>query len=474
MRALLCSKALVRSRVLSTKTAVFSAIPPPPIPIPPISIASTPPLLSAAPSAASPMVSVLEVTADGLTTKKQVTKSALLRISKIHTRDLLALFSFERKRSNPDFMVRDSAIIVCLSHIRAIIQHDRLFLFHPESDFVRSFVPQLITHLETPPKQIQLSNPYEYLEHEKVDFELRALEAILSFVCQTYRRRAMLIAPLVDGLTTRLGQADLSHDLLHQLLPMRDHLSEFEIELDTAETVLGSLLKNDEDLVGLLLTEKKRLRGQLPPLEAHRNVELMLENYTSQLVDISNEAYFLRKRVESIQSVAELNYGSQRNRLMHVTLKMSMASISISSMTAVAGFFGMNLPNGLEDRPVSVFCGVVALSSAMGAGLFFVMRASSLTQPPIASNDYESVFEHLDEIQSVLGNGEFVRKQSFQHAMAALHVSQDVADLLWDNSRIRPNAEKDANPELQRLFENTFIQRERSFKEERGGGSRVE
>lgn len=284
----------------------------------------------------------------------------------------------------------------------------------------------------------------------------------------------MLISPLVDGLTTRLSQSNLSHDLLHQLLPMRDHLSEFEIELDTAEDVLGSLLKNDEDLIGLLLTEKKRLRGQLPPLEAHRNVELMLENYTSQLVDISNEAYFLRKRVESIQSVAELNYGSQRNKLMHINLRLSMASISLATTTAIAGFFGMNIPNGLEHKSTAVFGGVVCGSLLLSLFSFIAMQRSSFMRPKVmtTSNDYESVFQHLDEIQSVLGNGEFVRKQSFQHAMAALNVSQEVADVLWENRRVNPVIAKDANPELQKLFEHTFIQREKSFREERGGGDR--
>jgi Mg2+ and Co2+ transporter CorA len=410
---------------------------------------------------------VAEINSDGTTAQHSVTKTSLLTDSKIHARDFISLLSGKSRRTRPDVLVRDTSIVICFSHIRAIIRHDRMLLFDPEDQVVRSVLPILAKNIAEKPA---LPHPFDYLEGS-VDFELRALESILSLVCETYRKRATLIAPLVDGVIRSLSSSKTPlPNALHQLLPMKDHLSNFEIETGMARDVLTTLLKNDEDLLGLLLSEKRRRHGETPPLEAHRTVELMLENYCSQMTDISQEAYYLRKRIESVQSIVELTLDSHRNRLLHLSLQLNMGTIAIAWMTAAAGFFGMNLHSGIEETP-GAFWAVIAGSSA-GAGVLFIWLNTwfSRLSPnvDVKHGDFDTVFQHLDEIQSIFENSNgdrvYFSKEEFRSAMRSLKVSEEIADLVWHSFELDVHHQNALNKtkssrELRRLFDLSFLRR---------------
>lgn len=272
----------------------------------------------------------IQMDENGDTKLDVLTKTALLSNARLHGRDIITLLSGQTiRRSRPDILVREKSIVVCFSYVRAVIQHDKLILFNPENEAVKSLVPRLRRAISK-----KDSNPFDYLS-DIPDFELRALEGILNEVCDTYQRRAAIIAPLVDRVLKNLSTSKQLTDSLQELLPMKDNLSNFEIETGKAKEVLNALLRNDEDMVSLLLNERRRLQGKLPPLEAHKSVEIMLENYCSRLVDINQEVYFLRKRVESIQSVVELKLNSHRNRLLLFSLQLAMASVSLGFTTTV-------------------------------------------------------------------------------------------------------------------------------------------
>jgi hypothetical protein len=60
------------------------------------------------------------------------------------------------------------------------------------------------------------------------------------------------------------------------------------------------VLENDEDMLGLLLTEKAEAakRGQVLSMSKHENVELLIEEYARQCGSILLEVDYLLKRVE--------------------------------------------------------------------------------------------------------------------------------------------------------------------------------
>ena len=107
----------------------------------------------------------------------------------------------------------------------------------------------------------------------------------------------------------------MSPDFLRQLTPMKDALSSFEIETTLARQALGEVLHNDEDMLAMLLTEKRKLgEGEELDMSQHVQVELMLEDLYSQLTEVSQEAYYLRKKVEGTQSIIELQLDARTRR----------------------------------------------------------------------------------------------------------------------------------------------------------------
>ena len=73
---------------------------------------------------------------------------------------------------------------------------------------------------------------------------------------------------------------------MRRLVPVKNGISNFEMVTSEALDCIAELLKNDEDMVGLLLTEREtRLKkGETVALSKHAMVELMLENYHRRLM----------------------------------------------------------------------------------------------------------------------------------------------------------------------------------------------
>ena len=211
---------------------------------------------------------------------------------------------------------------------------------------------------------------------------------------------------------------------------IQDVLSQFEIETTLMRNTLDEILSNDDDMLKMLLTERSKLEGELP-IEKHELVELLLENYCSQMVDISQEAYYLRKQIESTQSIIELKLDTYRNHMLRINMQLAISSIVLASSTAVAGIFGMNLSksmqrlrtclsnspspaSGIEAHPYAFYW--ILIGSCVGMmGLFSQLNRAVNRSLPSALDDTtykESIFNHLGDIQYILGYASASKEKS--------------------------------------------------------------
>ncbi len=131
---------------------------------------------------------------------------------------------------------------------------------------------------------------------------------------------------------------------------------------------ITELLSNDDDMISLLLTEKANAEAnnEVLSIESHEEVELLLEEYARQLKSVLLEIGYLLQRVQSKQDMLALQLDAYRNRMIRMNLYLSMGGMSLGFGTAVAGFFGMNVINGLENAD-GVFNVIVASSTMIGA-----------------------------------------------------------------------------------------------------------
>jgi len=319
-----------------------------------------------------------------------------------------------------------------------------VYLFQPNLDVVRRFCEKFGGYLNGKRQpflpSVNLGDRANSLsltlvEDEEVDneesgihhlpYELRALEGILSSVCRRYHNRTMILSPLVKNVLHSLSSRPVDPDILNQLFPVKNTLSEFEIETAMFRNLLTELIHNEEDMLAMLLSEKERNGGKLAPQEQHSVVELLLENYCSQLVDIAQESYYLRKRVESTQSIIELKLDTYRNHMLRLSIQLATGSVALTLGTLFSGYFGANLTNGFEDHPTAFFW-LGGFSVAGISGLFIILknRVDASVPKGLEGNLSDTIFDHLDEIQQLLGVAKsrqnFGSEQLTRHEMSSL------------------------------------------------------
>ena len=158
---------------------------------------------------------------------------------------------------------------------------------------------------------------------------------------------------------------------MHRLIPVKDSLQQFELTVKSHLACLDELLRNDDDMVGILLSERERAgaKGGTVDDRYHQVVELLIEDYNRQLEQILMEINYLQKKVQSSQELVAMSLDAYRNRMIRMNLHLTVGTVCLGVCTTVAGFFGMNLLSGLEEVP-GYFWPTVAGSLGVGGGVF--------------------------------------------------------------------------------------------------------
>ena len=99
-------------------------------------------------SAVNMTFSVMVFDKHGDFVEKEFTKHGLLRDTGLNARDLIVLDSGFHRRPRPCILVRDTAFIVCMAYIRAIVQAQNVFLFHPSDMDVKYFSTRFSAYLK--------------------------------------------------------------------------------------------------------------------------------------------------------------------------------------------------------------------------------------------------------------------------------------------------------------------------------------
>tara|TARA_B110000305_G_C19299693_1_gene568513 strand:+ start:334 stop:1062 length:729 start_codon:yes stop_codon:yes gene_type:complete len=197
------------------------------------------------------------------------------------------------------------------------------------------------------------------------------LEEALREICTIWRRRVQLIKPVVDSLLDNSDGTDGHSEDLHRLVPLKDSLQSFEMKVSESIECVVELLQSEEDMLGLMLSEQEKCKRLNQPIDptSHESTELLLEDYNRQLNGILHDITFLQKRVQTKQELAAIGLDAYRNRMIRMNVQLAVGSVCLSTMTVVAGFFGMNLVSGLENSE-SMFFLTVGGSAAASTVLY--------------------------------------------------------------------------------------------------------
>jgi hypothetical protein len=286
------------------------------------------------------------------------------------------------RRSVPVFVTRNrQAIVISIGITRAVATVNDVFLFDAHNPAVKELAVDIA---KTFKKNYQAS---QGLEQNGVAYprairnepnELIFLEAVLRDAAASYNRRIRLYEPICDSILENVThqqtgyQPSQGNNFSHQqqgwfhnardnirsalsssydisvvqhLVPLKDSLQSFEIQVKQTIDCLNEVLENDDAMLSLLLTEQDVALKEGTTIDRirHEHVELLIGVYARQISHISMEISYLLNRIQSKQELVALTLSSYRNRMVQLNLHLNIAALAIGFSTVIAGFFGMNV-----------------------------------------------------------------------------------------------------------------------------------
>jgi len=253
----------------------------------------------------------------------------------------------------PHILIRPSAILLNLLHLKVLIKHDRVLLFdvygsktsYPQSAFMYDLQGKLQQKNQGSPGGL----PYEF----------RALEAVLTSVTSELEADFEAVREPVMHILSEL-EDDIDRQKLRMLLILSKRVSTFEQKAKLVRDAIEELLEADDDLADMYLTEKAHdiMRG----LDDHTEVEMLLESYHKLTDEIVQEAGNLVSGIRNTEDIVRAILDANRNALMLLDLKFSVGTLGLAMGTFLAGLYGMNLENFIEETNWG-FGGVTAMST---------------------------------------------------------------------------------------------------------------
>ena len=171
----------------------------------------------------------------------------------------------------PHILVRPSAILINLLHLRVLIKHDHVLIFDAYGS-TDSYTQSVFMY--------DLGGKLHQREGSRqaggLPYEFRALEAVLVSVTSALEGEFEGVREPVVRVLRELEE-DIDRDKLRHLLIYSKKLGTFEQKAKLVRDAIDELLEADDDLSAMYLTEKAK--GIERSEEDHTEVEMLLESY---------------------------------------------------------------------------------------------------------------------------------------------------------------------------------------------------
>lgn len=296
---------------------------------------------------------VIEVTADGVMSTKKINRRQLLKSSGLRLRDTRSVDpSLWLTNSVPSLLVRDQAILLNFGSLRAIVMHERVFVFDYNRRGAKAFLRLLLPRL----------NPKNIIGGQTMPFELEVVEAALLSRILRYEQRLMDLEPRVTALLEVLPNR-LTADVLEQLRLSKQTLVELGSRAGALKQMLLDLLEDPHEIrricvMGRNCTISKGnddMECSVPiekeiAEEEEEEIEMLLENYLQRCESCHGQAERLLDSAKEMEDSIAVNLSSRRLEVSRVELLLQVGTFCVAVGALVAGIFGMNLKSYLEEQ----------------------------------------------------------------------------------------------------------------------------
>lgn len=306
-----------------------------------------------------------------LSEHRQLTKSKIAEQFELRHRDLRDIDL--RSESVTRILIRPATILLQFFDLCMIIQADEALLINLRDSRSNGSQDEEGNEHETENDSASSTmygdferrmSAKETADLPELPYELRAVEAALIAVLSTMRedlvRAKQDAEESAEKLNLESGFAAVGLDLLFE---HSRQLGKIEQKARLVRDTIREVLDTDEDLAGMYLSDRKA--GKSHEIDDHQEAEYMLEAYhtaADALVESAGGAMdVMRKKENTFRSSLDV----QRNQIMFLEAKVAIHTLGVGAGTLVAGLFGMNLINYLEEAPygfpvMTVACVVIS------------------------------------------------------------------------------------------------------------------
>ncbi|GAA6019268.1 hypothetical protein JCM11491_001295 [Sporobolomyces phaffii] len=297
----------------------------------------------------------LDKTGQVTTAAAHLSKSELCAKYGIQPRDLRKLDSAV-PTVVPTILSRKTCIILTMLHLRVVITAKEMTIFDSvgsEDSWLKGVFIWSAEHA--------LKSSGTSTSPDQFPYEFKALEAALTSVVAALENDLANIRSHVVELLNVM-ETHIDRDNLRLMLQYSRKLSIFQKRAALVQEALDELLSNDDDLAAMYLTAKTQ--GKPRSADDHEEIELLLESFSKQCEEIVSEVETLSANVRHTEDIIELILDANRNSLLGLDLRVSIATLGLTAGAMVAALFGMNLTSHLEDTPYS-FTAVTLMAFAL-------------------------------------------------------------------------------------------------------------
>ena len=212
----------------------------------------------------------------------------------------------------PHILVRPSAILINLVHLRVLIMADHVLVFDAfgSSDSYTQSV--FMYDLEGKLRQKD-PGTRQAMSSGALPYEFRALEAVLISVTSGLEGEFEGVREPVVRVLRELEE-DIDRDKLRHLLIHSKKLGTFEQKARLVRDAIDDLLDADDDLAAMYLTE--RAQGKQREENDHQEVEMLLESYhivCDEIVQVSGNLVSNIRNTEEVYVVIEPSEATSSN-----------------------------------------------------------------------------------------------------------------------------------------------------------------
>lgn len=338
----------------------------------------------------------------GLLTTQHVrfTKSYLCMTLGLQPRDLRRMDGTLKAGSSslPIVLVRPGALLISINdQLRAIVKWDGLMMLETNSMLIKGSISSSHQPLRQAFMQ-ELQGRLRQGVSNNTPFEFHVLESMLQVTLATMQADLdNYLAPYVEDTLASI-QSRVHWDQLHALLECKKRTRLFMSKCQGIRDCLAELLESDSDMASMYLTAKSKEESEYAnqthsfatiDTSKHEEVELMLESYLKQAEDLVCRAELLSSSIDSTEDIVNLGLVGQRNDLLLLEIKLSIATFAASMGSLGASMFGMNLINGLEHGSPLIFwtmCGIFMVGAVVSSAAWWrktisVLRRARMNKP---------------------------------------------------------------------------------------------